>query len=303
MIERRLAPSDPTNPAERIPPSVRIGEVAVYGLSDGFFRLDGGAMFGVVPKVLWDRVSPADERNRIRLGLHPVLIQAHGHCILVETGVGSRHDAAFADRFGVEQPPTLVASLAAVGVRPDDVDFVVNTHLHWDHAGGNVMARDGRLTPTFPKATYVVQAADWEEAIHPHERNHGSYRPEDYLSVAEAGLLRLVDGSLELVAGVHLERVGGHTRGTQIVRVTSGGSTLAYLGDLVPTSRHVDYAWLMSYDLYPAETLEQKKRVLPRAAAEGWIVAFPHDPEHHFGRIRLEQARGRERPVFEPLAP
>lgn len=285
-------------------PVVRVGEFRVYGLSDGRFRLDGGAMFGVVPKVLWDRVSPADELNRIRLGLNPILIQGPGGNVLVETGVGSRHDAAFAERFGVEQPPTLAQSLAAVGVRPEQIDFVVDTHLHWDHAGGNVVALpDGRLAPAFPRATYVVQSADWEEATHPHERNHGSYRPDDYRPIAEAGRLRLVDGDLELMEGVHLDRVGGHTRGHQIVRVASGGSTLAFLADLVPTSRHVEYAWLMGYDLYPVETLEQKKLVIPRAAAEGWIVAFAHDPDHHFGRLRLESVRGRERPVFEPLAP
>jgi glyoxylase-like metal-dependent hydrolase (beta-lactamase superfamily II) len=303
MIERKPDAQIVPSPGSPIP-SIRIGAFTVRGLSDGLFRLDGGAMFGVVPKVLWERISPADDLNRILMGLNPVLIQGPSATLLVETGVGSRHDAAFAERFAIQQPPTLVEGLAAVGLQPEDVDFVVNTHLHWDHAGGNTIALpDGRLAPTFPRATYVAQSADWEEAIHPHERNHGSYRPDDYRPIAEAGRLRLVDGDAELVEGVRLERVGGHTRGHQLVRVSSGGETLLFLADLVPTTRHVEYAWLMGYDLYPVETLEQKKRLIPQGAAEGWVVAFAHDPEHHFGRIRLERVKGRERPVFEELAP
>lgn len=290
------------HPGVKVEPGVNVGAFVVYGVSDGLFRLDGGAMFGVVPKVLWDRVSPADEMNRIQLGLHPILIRAEGRVILVETGAGSRHDGSFADRFSIRRPPTLAASLAAAGVTPEMVDVVVNTHLHWDHAGGNVRTLDdGTLSPTFPNATYVVQAADWDEALHPNERNRASYRSEDYLPLERAGRIRLVDGDAELSKGIHLERVGGHTRGMQIVRVTSAGFTLVYLADLVPTSNHLDYAWHMAYDLYPLDLLEQKKRVLREAAEGGWMVAFAHDPVHHFGRVRILSERGRERPVFEPL--
>lgn len=280
-------------------PGVRSGRFEVTGLLDGFMHLDGGAMHGTVPKVLWQTRHPSDDRNRIRLGLRGLLVRGPGLTAVVETGLGSHHDSKFGERYGVVQPPTLIESLDVAGVRPVDVDLVINTHLHWDHAGGNVtLDVAGRPVPTFPRAEYVAQRLDWEEATHLHERNRGSYRSEDFQTIAEAGRLRLVDGDVEVVPGIRVEQVGGHTIGMQIVVIGDGPSPVVFLADMAPTAAHLDYPWVMGYDLYPVDTLMSKKRILPRAVAEDWIVAFVHDPEVAFGRVRLGE---RDRPTLASL--
>jgi glyoxylase-like metal-dependent hydrolase (beta-lactamase superfamily II) len=281
----------------------RIGDFVVSSLDDGLFRLDGGAMFGVVPKPLWSKASPADDLNRVVLGLHPLLIDGRGRRILVETGLGNRFDASFAERFDVQRDRDLAASLADAGCGAEDVDVVVNTHLHWDHAGGNFRngADAGAADFAFPNATHVVQAAEWTDALSPHDRNRSSYRPGDFATLQSGGRTRLVDGDTSLGDGVELELVGGHCRGLQTVHVTSGGETLVFLSDLIPTVAHLEYAWVMGYDLYPVETLRRKKELIARAALERWLLAFYHDPVHRFGHVRIESVRGRERVVFEPL--
>jgi glyoxylase-like metal-dependent hydrolase (beta-lactamase superfamily II) len=275
----------------------RAGEAVISHVPDGRFRLDGGAMFGVVPRVVWERRSPPDHLHRIVLGLNAMLVEHRGVRVLVDPGVGSHHDRLFGERFGIEQPPTVLASLAAAGYDPASIDFVVDTHLHWDHAGANVLVEaDGTVAPAFRNARYVVQRREWLAATHPHERNQASYRPDDFVPLERAGRLMLVDGEAELAAGIRVVPVGGHTEGMQLLRVDSGGETFVFLADLVPTRHHLDYAWVMAYDLYPVETLAQKKRLLPAAAQERWLVGFAHDPEHPFGRIGLEGPR--RRPVF-----
>lgn len=286
---------------ERTMPTVTIGGYTIRSLRDGSFRLDGGAIFGIVPKVVWSRGCPADDENRVPLGLHPLLIEGHGRRILVETGLGDRYDATFAARFAVDRPSSLLASLAAIGVAPDSIDTVVNTHLHWDHAGGNVVGEPAEPALAFPNARYVAQSVEWADASSPHERNRASYRPEDFAPLAAAGRLDLVDGDAEIADSVRVERVGGHCRGLQIVRVTSGSQTLVFPSDLIPSAAHVEYAWVMGYDLYPVDVLERKKELLARAAREGWIVALYHDPVRAFGRVEIERSRGRERVSFEPI--
>ncbi len=279
---------------------LRLGDATVTYVSDGRFRLDGGAMFGIVPRVVWERRSPADSRHRIQLGLNAMLVETGSARILVDPGVGSHHDAAFAERFAVEQPPTVLDCLRAAGVAPESIDLVVDTHLHWDHAGANVApGPDGQLLPAFPKARYAVQRLEWAAATQPHERNQASYRPEDFVTVERAGQLLLVDGEAELAPGLRVLPVGGHSDGMQLLRVDSAGQTFVFLADLVPTRHHLDYPWVMGYDLYPVETLAQKQRLLPQAAAEGWLVGLAHDPDVPFGRIRLEGAR--RRPALEPV--
>jgi glyoxylase-like metal-dependent hydrolase (beta-lactamase superfamily II) len=257
-------------------------------------------MFGVVPRVVWERRSPPDERHRITLGLNAMLIEAGGVRILVDPGLGSHHDAPFAARYAVEQPPTVGDSLARIGVAPAEIDFVVDTHLHWDHAGANVaVGADGAAVPAFPRARYVLQQREWRAATAPHERNRASYRDEDFRPLESAGRLQLVDGDAELAPGVRVEAVGGHSDGMQLLRVDSAGETFVFLADLVPTQHHLDYAWIMGYDLYPVETLYQKKRILPLAAEQRWVVGFAHDPDTPLGRIRLDRPSGR--PTLEPL--
>jgi glyoxylase-like metal-dependent hydrolase (beta-lactamase superfamily II) len=281
------------------PPRIQIGSFEVVGLIDGYFWLDGGAMHGTVPRVLWQVPHPPDEFNRIRLGLRSLLIRGPGLTAIVETGLGSHHDPRFAERFRVVQQPGLVSALAREGVGPADVDLVINAHLHWDHAGGNVTRDDdGSLHPTFPRAEYIVQQADWQEATHQHERNRGSYRDGDFQTIQQRGQLRLVNGEVALTPNLHVERVGGHTAGMHIVHLEAGGRHLVFLADLVPTVAHLDYPWIMGYDLYPVDTLKAKKLILPRAVEENWIVAFVHDPLIAFARVTFNDRR---RPVMAPL--
>jgi len=266
---------------------LQLGEFEISGLRDGFFYLDGGAMFGVVPKTLWEKKCPADDRNRIKLALNSLLIKTPAALVLVETGIGSKIGPKISDIYCVEQDPGLLGSLARLGFVPEDVDFVINTHLHFDHCGGNTVRNErGEVVPAFPRARYIIQKGEWEWARNPHEREKGSYLAENFEPLADHGLLELVDGDSPVVAGVEVILAPGHTARHQCVKVRSGGRAMVYLGDLVPTSAHVALAYGMSYDLQPLENLETKRSLYDQAAAEDWILAFVHDPVHYFGRVK-----------------
>jgi glyoxylase-like metal-dependent hydrolase (beta-lactamase superfamily II) len=280
--------------------ALSIGDFTVWGLSEGHFLLDGGAMFGVVPKPLWEKKAPADGLNRIKLGLNSVLIKTPGALVLVETGIGTKGGKRLSEIYDVHLEPGLVPSIAAAGFKPEDVDFVINTHLHFDHCGGNTLiAEGGALAPTFPRARYVLQRAEWEDALHPTERDRSGYPQENFLPLESAGRVHFVEGDAEIVPGVDVVATPGHTRAHQSVRVRSQGRTLFYLGDLVPTAAHVPLAYVMSYDLFPVETLKTKKKVYEQAIREDWILALVHDPVHYFGRVA---ASGRKY-EFVPLEP
>jgi glyoxylase-like metal-dependent hydrolase (beta-lactamase superfamily II) len=278
--------------------SISIGQHEIYGLRDGFFSLDGGAMFGVVPKTLWEKKFPADEKNRIRLALNSILIKTEKALILVETGIGGDLDPKFYEYYSVERKPGLVLSLEKLGYQAEDIDFVINTHLHFDHCGGNTYkGEEGEDVPTFPKARYIIQKGEWEYALHPSERDKSSYLEQNFLPLEKRGLLQLVDGDNEISEGVELIVVPGHTSRHQCVKVSSGEKALFFLGDLVPTSAHVGLSYIMSYDLSPQETLESKKKFFEQAIEGDWILAFNHDPEHFFGKVK----KVNNKYTFEPL--
>ncbi len=271
---------------------IQLGDFDVFGLRDGYFYLDGGAMFGVVPKTLWGKKCPADDLNRIRLALNSLLIKTPESLVLVETGIGTKMDQKFSGIYCIQTEPGLVADLAAAGYKPEEVDFVINTHLHFDHCGGNTYRGEkGDLRPTFPCARYIIQQGEWEAAIHPNEREKPSYLGDNFLPLKDFGLLELVDGNREITPGVEVVLTPGHTSRHQCVKVCSGGKTLFYLGDLVPTAAHVGLAYIMSYDLFPLDTLETKKKYYEQAIAEDWILAFVHDPVHHFGRVKKKNSK------------
>ncbi len=271
---------------------LKLGDFEIYGLRDGFFYLDGGAMFGVVPKVLWERKCPADIKNRIKLALNSFLIRTPEALVLVETGIGSKFDQKFQDIYGVERIPGLVASLLGKGFKPDDIDFVINTHLHFDHCGGNTSHdKGGRLVPTFPRAKHIIQKGEWESALHPNEREKSSYLQENFLPLEKHGVLEIVDGNQSVVQGVEVVLAPGHTSRHQCVKVWSVGRTLFCLGDLVPTSAHIGLPYIMSYDLYPLDTIETRKKYYEQALAEDWILSFIHDPVHYFGRMRKKNGK------------
>jgi glyoxylase-like metal-dependent hydrolase (beta-lactamase superfamily II) len=252
-------------------------------------------MFGVVPRTLWERVAPPDERNRIQMSSTPLLVRTPERQVVIDLGLGDKYDARLRERYAIEPAP-LPELLALAGTRPEEIQTVVCTHLHWDHAGGATW-RDsaGRLHPTFPRATYLVQRREWHDAHHPTERNQASYMPEDFLPLAEAGRLALLDGPGPIAPGLSAVHLGGHTAALQGVLIHTAAGTLLTLNDLVPQVAHLPYPFVMGYDLYPLETLARRKQLLPQAVLERWIVAFVHDPAVTFARLALDE---RDRPVL-----
>ena len=270
---------------------VTLGDIKVHVLSDGGFALDGGAMFGVVPRVVWEKSDPPDEKNRVTLGLNVALVESGGKRILIDTGMGDKWGEKETRMYRLDRSTTLLGSLQAAGVAPEDIDLVVNTHLHFDHAGGNTRVVDGKTVPTFPRARYVVQMGEWEDATHPHERSRASYRDENFVPLAESRQLQTVQGEAEVAPGVRVVPVGGHTAYHQMVVIEGGGKTLVIPTDLLPTTSHLPLPFVMGYDLFPVGTLEAKRRLLDRAAREGWSLLFYHDPRIPLGRVRREGDR------------
>ncbi len=257
---------------------MKLGDLEFQILSDGGFRLDGGAMFGVIPRPLWEKKFAPDERNRVRIAMNCLLIRSAGKWLLVETGCGDKWDDKRRDIFAIEKPPRLLDRLAERGLRPEDIDIVINTHLHFDHCGWNTRIMDRRVVPTFPNARYVVQKGELEHARRPNERDRASYIPANFLPVEAAGQWWLLEGEREIVPGVELIRMPGHTADMQCVRLSGGGKTAFFFADLVPTTAHLPPAWIMGYDLYPMVTLENKKKWVPEIARQGWLALFGHDP-------------------------
>lgn len=272
-----------TPAAERL----EIGEFEITRILDGTFLVDGGAMFGVVPRTLWEKRAAPDPENRITLALNCYLIRGRGTTILVETGVGPDVDRRHIDFYTFRREPGLIAGLEDAGVRPDQVDVVINSHLHFDHCGGNTFrAGEKEWRPAFPEAVYVVQRGEWEQAGNPVERDRPSYSPARLKALGPGASLNLLDGDTIIRDGVEAVLVPGHTAHHQGLKVTSRGRTFFYLGDAVPTAAHIDLPYITSYDLFPVETFVNKKKLYEQAVAENWVVGFSHDLRHAFGRIR-----------------
>jgi glyoxylase-like metal-dependent hydrolase (beta-lactamase superfamily II) len=258
---------------------MRFGDIEIHYLDGGNFWLDGGAMFGVVPKVLWEKKSGPDEKNRIRLRANSLLVRAHGKNIIVETGNGTKWEPKLRGVYGVQEGDPLIDSLGRFGLRPEQIDLVINTHLHFDHAGGNTRIVEDRARPTFRNARYVVQRSELAHAMNPTERDRASYFPENFAPISEEGLWDLVEGDSEILPGISVARIPGHNADIQAVTITGGGKTLAFVADLLPTRHHIALPWIMAYDLYPLQTLETKRVWVARMVAGGWVVVFGHDPD------------------------
>ena len=268
-----------------------IGAWRVHAIQAGGQRLDGGAMFGVVPKPLWERRIPADDRNRIALGMRCLLIEHDDGLVLIDTGAGNKENDKFLGIYGIENAgqegrTALEDGLHAAGYKPDDVALVINSHLHFDHGGGNTW-RDGggAIRPTFPNARYIMQAGEYHYATHTNERTAASYFAPNFVPVHEAGQTEFVEGEREIVPGITVVPTPGHVPFHQGILLQSRGETAFYLADLVPTVAHLPLPWIMGYDVEPLVTLETKRRILRRAHEEGWLVIFEHDATHAWGTV------------------
>jgi glyoxylase-like metal-dependent hydrolase (beta-lactamase superfamily II) len=277
-------------------PSIELGDVRVTAIDAGSLWLDGGAMFGVVPKPLWSRRTQPDDRNRIPLAMRCLLVETADARILIDTGVGSKETEKFLDIYRVHNegvPTRLEDSLRMKGVEPTDIDIVLNTHLHFDHAGGNTLRHsDGSIVPAFPDATYHVGAREWEFAHLDNERVKASYLPENFDPLVVEDRVRFIEGNAEIVPGVQVMQAPGHTPGHQVVLLGTGNDRMLYLADLAPTVAHLPLPWIMGYDVEPLVTLESKRGLLASAVEHRWAVAFEHDPSMAWGRI-VESDRGR----------
>lgn len=252
-----------------------LGDFELTIISDGTYPLDGGAFFGVVPKVMWSRKAPPDARNFITAGLNSLLIRTGKQNILVETGMGSKLPDKMVKVYG--QPAKLLENLQAARVAPDEIDTVINTHLHFDHCGWNTIRQGDGVTPTFPKAKYYVQEGEWRHAQEQHIRDAVSYISDNYNPLIESGQMQLLRGDQEIVPGISVRVFPGHTMNMQAVVVTSGGKTACYISDLIPTSVHIDLTWVMAFDLSPIDTIDSKKRYYDLALPGRWLTVFTHD--------------------------
>src|SRR4029077_2875206 len=259
--------------------TLTLGDWTADTVGAGYLWLDGGSMFGSVPKPLWNRTNPADERNRIRLDMRCWLLRGHGRTVLVDDGLGEKFTDKLRDIYRVEPEPSLEHSLGALGLKPGDVTDVVLTHLHFDHAGGSTKRTPAGLRPTVPKARWYVQRRNWENAHAPTPRERASYMPENYDALEAAGALTLWDGPQQPWPGLETTVANGHTRGLQTVRVSGGGQVAYYVSDLIPTAAHVRIPFVMGYDVAAIETMEKKRALLSRAVAEGAWIVLEHDPE------------------------
>jgi glyoxylase-like metal-dependent hydrolase (beta-lactamase superfamily II) len=268
-----------------------LGDFEITVLSDGYFLLDGGAMFGIVPKPLWEARMPADERNRILLGTNTLLVRDGKRTVVIETGVGNKFEGKM--RSFYDSKEQLPLAFAQAGIRMDEVDVVINSHLHFDHCGWNTTRRaDGSIAPTFPNARYFAHRGEVEHGRLKLERDRVSYVAENYEPLVASGQMTLIEGPKEIVPGISVDLYPGHTAQMMAVMIESGGRRGCYISDLIPTSAHLDLIWGMGYDLDPLRVIEQRKRFFARAVPEQWLVFFTHDHHAPFGYLAVNE-RGR----------
>ena len=269
-------------------PGTKLGNFELSIFSDGTYPLDGGAFFGVIPKIMWSRKAAADEKNYVQAGLNSLLIRTGEKNVLVETGMGSKLSERMVKFYG--QPAKLLDHLAAGGVAPEDIDIVINTHLHFDHCGWNtVRDKDGKIVPTFPRAKYYAPEGEWQYARKPSDRDSISYIPDNYDPLVQSGQMTLLKGGEEIVPGITVKTFPGHTAHMQAVIVQSGGRTACYISDLIPTTAHIDLTWGMAFDLYPLQTIESKKHYYAKATAEKWLTVFTHEPKVPWAYVEKDE--------------
>ncbi len=260
-----------------------LGDFELTVISDGTYLLDGGGFFGVVPKILWSKKVTSDEQNRVAAGLNSLLVRTGKENILIETGIGNKLSEKMVRIYG--QPAQLLENLHAAGVEPEDIDIVINSHLHFDHCGWNTVRKDSKIMPTFPRAKYYAPEGEWQYARHPSERDAISFISENYDPLVESGQMALLKGGEEIAPGISVKTYPGHTAHMQAVIVRSGGKTACYISDLIPSSAHLDLTWGMAFDLYPLLTIESRRQYYAEAIPERWLTVFTHDPQTPWGYV------------------
>ena len=268
-------------------PRTTLGDFELTILSDGTYSSDGGAFFGVVPKTMWSKKVVADEQNRIVVGLNSLLVRTGRKNILIETGIGNKLSDKLIGVYG--QPAKLLDNLHAAGIAPEDIDIVINTHLHFDHCGWNTVRRGDKFVATFPNAKYYVQEKEWDHGRLQLERDAISYMSPNYDPLLENGQMVLLSGNLELLPGISVRVFPGHTANMQAVVVESGGKKACYISDLIPTSAHLHPTWVMAFDLYPLQTIESRKKYYAEAIPEKWLTVFTHDPQTPWGYVERDE--------------
>ena len=273
-----------------------LGDFELTILSDGNYHVDGGAMFGVVPRVMWEKRITPDERNTIPLATNSLLVRTGKQNVLIETGIGNKLSAKSQAIY--RNQALLMKSFEQAGVSPDEIDIVINTHLHFDHCGWNTYYKDGKPVPTFPRATYYVQEGEVQHAHEQHERDRVSYMTDNYDPLVNSGQMKLLKGDAAIVPGISVKVYPGHTRDLQAVIIRSGGKVAAYPSDLVSDAKHLDPTWVLGFDLYPLETIANKHRFYDRAIPEQWLVVFTHDHELPWAYLDMGE---KGRPVAQPV--
>lgn len=263
--------------------SMTLGDFELTVVPDGTYISDGGAFFGVVPKTMWSKRVTVDEQNRMAVGLNSLLVRTGKKNILIETGIGNKLSDKLIQIY--TQPAKLLDNLRAAGVAPEDIDIVINTHLHFDHCGWNTVRKGDKFVATFPKAKYYVQEKEWEHGRLQLERDAISYMSPNYDPLLESGQMVLLNGDLELLPGISVKVFPGHTANMQAVIVESGGKKACYISDLIPTSAHLDVTWVMAFDLYPLETIQSRKKYYAQAIPEKWLTVFTHDDQTPWGYV------------------
>jgi glyoxylase-like metal-dependent hydrolase (beta-lactamase superfamily II) len=254
-----------------------IGDFELTVFSDGTYLLDGGAFFGVIPKIMWEKKMTPDSKNRVSGGLNSLLVRTGDQNVLIETGIGNKLSERMIKFYG--QPAKLLGNMTAAGIAPEDIDVVINTHLHFDHCGWNTIRQNERVVPTFPKAKYYVQEGEWQHANGHFERDRISYISDNYNPLVDSGQMELLRGDREIVPGISVRILPGHTAYMQAVIIESGGRKACYISDLIPTRAHIDITWGMAFDLFPVDTIESKKKYYAESISAKWLTVFTHDPQ------------------------
>jgi glyoxylase-like metal-dependent hydrolase (beta-lactamase superfamily II) len=266
--------------------AVKFGKFEIFSIVENSFKIDGGAMFGVVPKIIWERLVPSDEFNRVKLDLNLLLVKTESENVLIDAGMGDALSEKHKKIYGIEKPSELEKKLSELNLTPEDIDLVILTHLHADHAGGVVkLDESGKKAPRFPNARHVVQIKEWNDAMSPDERTSATYLTENLKLLKDFDLLELIDGEDEVAKGIKVKSTGGHTPGHQVVFIEDGNNKILWSGDIIPTASHLKIPYVASVDLFPLETMELKRKFLDMCINDGWLLAFDHDVNIKLGRL------------------